>query len=81
MRRTVIKWLHLLCVPLIAYFWLVVPEESRTDLGGALSTHAGVGMILGVIVAHTLFHLWRHYLLKDNALRIMVPRHFHKYLK
>lgn len=175
MRRTVIKWLHWLCVPLIAYFWLIEPEENRTDPGGALSTHAGVGMILGVIVVtwfsiylakgvtgrpgpklprwgkklhpimhkalyiglpimmvtggltgllapfalnafgavplslqtgprwfyeflqevhelafnglialivvHTLFHLWRHYLLKDNALRIMVPRRFHKYLK
>ncbi len=81
MRHTVIKWLHWLCVPLIAYFWLVVPEESRTDPGGALSTHASVGMILGVIVAHTLFYLWQHYLLKNSALHITVSRRSYKYLK
>jgi len=175
MRRIALKWLHWLCLPLITYFWLVEPEENRTDPGGALSTHAGVGMVLGVIVViwfciylikgitgrpgpklpnwakrvypimhkalyiglpimlvsggltgllapfsvsgfglvplslevgpkvvyeflqevhelvfnglitliivHTVFHLWRHFLLKDNALRIMVPRMLHKYLK
>jgi cytochrome b561 len=27
-----------------------------------------------------VFHLWRHFLLKDNALRIMVPKVLHKYL-
>lgn len=32
------------------------------------------------IVAHVAFHLWRHFLLKDNALRVMVPRILHKYL-
>lgn len=37
------------------------------------------GLII-VIVIHALFHLWRHYLLKDNALRIMAPKVLHKYL-
>lgn len=175
MRRTLIKWLHWLCVALILYFWLVEPEENCADPGGALSTHSGVGMILGIIVviwfciylvkgvtgragpklpnwgkrlhpimhkalysglpimlitggltgllapfvlkafgtvplslntgpkwiyefmqemhelafntlialiiAHTLFHLWRHFMLKNNALRITVPKALHKYLK
>ena len=36
--------------------------------------------LLAVIVLHAIFHLWRHFLLKDNALRIMVPRLLHKYL-
>ena len=36
---------------------------------------------LGLIAAgHALFHIWRHYRLHDNALRIMAPRALHKYL-
>ena len=31
-------------------------------------------------VVHISFHLWRHYLLKDNALRIMVPKVLHRWL-
>lgn len=173
-RRTAIKWLHWLAVALVLYFFLVEPDENKADPGGALSTHAGVGLALAivasvwlamfvfkglagragpklpgwakrvhglshrvlqiglavmvgtgalaglmapfaikafgavpinpafgnktlhelaqdlhevvfngllfVIVAHGLFHLWRHYLLKDNALKIMVPKILHKYL-
>lgn len=37
--------------------------------------------LLGVIVAfHAGFHLWRHYRLRDNALRIMAPRALHRFL-
>ena len=36
-----------------------------------------LGVVAGV---HALFHIWRHYRLKDNALRIMVPKRFHPYL-
>ena len=32
------------------------------------------------IVAHAAFHLWRHFWLGDNALRIMVPKALHRYL-
>ncbi len=32
------------------------------------------------IALHAAFHLWRHYLLKDDALRIMIPAKLHKYL-
>ena len=173
-RRTILKWLHWLSFFLILYFFLVEPDENKSDPGGALSTHAGAGLILSlvtaiwlamfvrkglvgrpgpklpgwakrvhilkhrilqygvpimvgtgaftglaapfaikafgalqinpgvgakwlhgfaeevhelvfnvllfVIVAHVIFHLWRHFLLKDNALRIMVPKALHKYL-
>lgn len=173
-RRTVVKWLHWLSAALILYFFLVEPEDNRTDPGGALSTHAGVGLVLAVVaalwlglylrkglagrpgpklpawgrrlhpamhkalqwglpavvatgalaglaapfvihafgalpvnpgigakgvhelaqnlhelmfdglmlivLAHTGFHVWRHVRLKDNALRIMLPRALHKYL-
>ena len=34
----------------------------------------------GLITAHALFHVWRHYALRDNALRIMVPRSLHRFL-
>ncbi len=173
-RRTALKWLHWLSAATILYFFLVEPDENRADPGGALSTHAGVGMLLavlvivwtalywrkglagrpgpklpdlakkahlwmhkaihialpammlsgvaaglaapfmirafgivplnfagggktihdlaqevheiafnvliGMIVAHTVFHLWRHFWLKDNALRIMAPKYFHQWL-
>lgn len=37
--------------------------------------------ILGVIIlGHAAFHIWRHYKLRDNALRIMAPRAWHKWL-
>ncbi|KQI72102.1 cytochrome B [Loktanella sp. 5RATIMAR09] len=29
---------------------------------------------------HVLFHLWRHYGLRDNALRIMAPKAIHRFL-
>lgn len=34
-----------------------------------------------VILGHAGFHLWRHYWLRDNALRIMAPKILYKYLK
>ncbi len=30
-----------------------------------------------LIVTHSIFHVWRHYVLKDNALRMMVPKALH----
>ncbi len=37
------------------------------------------GLII-VIAGHIAFHLWRHFKLKDNALRIMVPKALHRFL-
>lgn len=37
--------------------------------------------ILGAVVAaHAGFHIWRHVWLRDNALRIMAPKTWHKFL-
>lgn len=37
--------------------------------------------LVAVIAAfHALFHIWRHTALRDNALRIMAPKRWHKYL-
>ncbi|WP_164658092.1 cytochrome b [Tropicibacter sp. Alg240-R139] len=173
-RRSVLKWMHWLSAGLIGYFFLVEPDELPADPGAGLSTHAGMGLLLAIVVgiwtliylrkglagrpgpklprplkplhplshkalqlgmpivvatgamaglvapfaihafgwlqinpgigsktihdlaqeiheiafdalvlvviAHIVFHLWRHLWLKDNALRIMVPRILHKYL-
>lgn len=173
-RRTAIKWLHWIVAFLILWFFLFEPDENRADPGGALSTHAGMGLLLAVstliwfsmflmkgaagrpgpklkgparvvhtpmhkilywgvpivvlsgalaglmapflikafgvvpinfaggstnlhdlaeevheivfdallivVVAHTVYHLWRHFWLKDNALRIIFPKALHKYL-
>lgn len=37
--------------------------------------------LLGAIAgAHAVFHTWRHFALRDNALRIMAPRLLHRFL-
>ncbi|KIN64296.1 Cytochrome B561 [Sulfitobacter noctilucicola] len=37
--------------------------------------------LVGVIAAgHAVFHCWRHIYLRDNALRIMAPKVFHRFL-
>lgn len=33
-----------------------------------------------IILGHALFHIWRHYHLRDNALRIMAPKVLHRFL-
>jgi cytochrome b561 len=37
-------------------------------------------ILAGIIVFHAGFHIWRHVALRDNALRIMAPRIFYRYL-
>ncbi|MEL6792189.1 MAG: cytochrome B [Pseudomonadota bacterium] len=34
----------------------------------------------GIIAFHGLFHIWRHFKLRDNALRIMAPKVFYRWL-
>ncbi|MEL7272674.1 MAG: cytochrome b/b6 domain-containing protein [Pseudomonadota bacterium] len=36
--------------------------------------------LAAVAVAHAGFHIWRHFALRDNALRIMLPRALHRFL-
>jgi len=36
--------------------------------------------LAGVVAFHAAFHTWRHVKLRDNALRIMAPKVFHRYL-
>jgi len=37
-------------------------------------------LLAALIVFHAGFHIWRHYALKDNALRIMVPKALYRFL-
>ena len=37
-------------------------------------------ILAGLVAIHAAFHIWRHVRLRDNALRIMVPRRFHSWL-
>ena len=36
--------------------------------------------LCGIVVIHAGFHIWRHVKLRDNALRIMVPKALHRWL-
>ena len=43
--------------------------------------HVAQFYALGVLVlAHAAFHVWRHVVLRDNALRIMAPKALHRFL-
>mgnify|MGYP005992471501 CR=1 FL=1 len=33
-----------------------------------------------IAICHAAFHIWRHLRLRDNALRIMMPKRLHRYL-
>ena len=33
-----------------------------------------------LIAAHALFHAWRHWAVRDNALKVMAPRALHRFL-
>lgn len=173
-HRSVLKWLHWLTALLILWFFLVEPEDVDRLGALALATHAGMGVLLGLVTAfwtgmflakglagrpgpklpgwakrlhnpshlalqygvpimvatgaatglaapyvirafgllpispgigtktlhglledvheiafnllllvvifHITFHLWRHFGLRDNALRIITPRALHRYL-
>ena len=37
-------------------------------------------ILAAIVAAHAIFHMWRHIHLKDNALRIMVPKLLHRFL-
>lgn len=49
------------------------------DLIGIAHTYQFFALA-GVVAGHAAFHIWRHIKLRDNALRIMAPAVFHRYL-
>lgn len=62
-RRTVLKWLHWVALGLLLYFFFVEPDEpnraapmaAKTD---ALATHAGIGLLLAVLIAIWVMMYW-----------------------
>ena len=63
-------------------FLPIAPAMNWPDMNRIIGDiHIVEFYILAAIVAgHAAFHIWRHIKLKDNALRIMVPKRFHKWL-
>lgn len=63
----------------------IVPIAPPLDLpqanGMIGKIHAIEFYLLSIlIVGHAGFHIWRHLVLRDNALRIMAPRVLHRFL-
>ena len=65
--------LHLM-LPALAWIGLIA---VRPDLPGAALQPRVVGICFVAVALHALFNLWRHCVLRDNALAIMVPRALH----
>ncbi|MEO1362770.1 MAG: cytochrome b/b6 domain-containing protein [Pseudomonadota bacterium] len=101
MRRTH-RWLHLTLIwglffVALTGFLLGLTSPVLLKAGGFLPIAPPLGLreaneivglvhivefyALGVVAGgHAAFHIWRHYRLRDNALRIMAPKRLHKYL-
>ena len=60
-KRILVKWLHWIAFGLMLYFFFVEPEVSGSGdaRGQMLSTHAGMGMILGVVtLIWSVIYFW-----------------------
>ncbi len=53
--------------------------RETNDLIGTLHIYEFY-LVAGIALVHALFHIWRHVHLRDNALRIIVPKMFHRFL-
>lgn len=49
------------------------------DLVGLIHSIEFYGLAL-IAILHAGFHIWRHFALRDNALRIMAPKALHRFL-
>lgn len=62
-RRSAVKWLHWTAFALMTWFFFVEPEVPGPAAGdlrsGALSTHAGMGMLLAVVALIWTVMIWR----------------------
>lgn len=72
--------------PYVIYAFDIIPISPGLGVRGAHKLAKEIHEIAFntltiVIVGHAAFHLWRHYWLRDNALRIMAPKLLYKYLK
>lgn len=60
---------------------IAVPLDMplANDWVGLLHSIEFYGLAI-IAILHALFHIWRHFALRDNALRIMAPRLLHRFL-
>ncbi|MCX7564773.1 cytochrome B [Sulfitobacter sp. F26169L] len=70
-------------VQLKAGLWLPIAPpmgwQRANEVVGRL--HIYQFYLLGVVILlHAAFHIWRHFRLRDNALRIMAPKVLHRFL-
>lgn len=63
-------------------FFPIAPPLGLAQANAIIGTvHIVEFYLLGVLaLGHAGFHVWRHYRLRDNALRIMAPRALHRWL-
>ncbi len=74
-RRAWLKVLHWSVLPLLVWFMLMQPRDVARWGDWAVSLHSMEFHALAVVAGfHALYHIWRHYALRDNALRIMAPK-------
>jgi cytochrome b561 len=61
---------------------LTVALNGAALLGWTSDSAAWTALLalLALATFHAIFHLWRHTALNDGALRVMMPRIWHKYL-
>ena len=68
---------------LLAGGWLPIapPQhwERANEIVGKIHIYQFYALAALALV-HAGFHVWRHYRLRDNALRIMAPRFLHRFL-
>lgn len=73
------KALHVALYVLIA-FSVVINAAALLGLAPKSLAFTSLLWVLAAGTFHALFHLWRHSALYDNALRMIFPRRWHKYL-
>jgi cytochrome b561 len=77
--RTAYPWMHRGMYVVLA----VAVALNAAALLGFVPINAGWTALLALLAAgtfHGLFHFWRHNVLYDGALRVMMPRFMHKVL-
>jgi len=63
-------------------FLPIAPPMGLPEANEMIGTfHIYEFYLLGaIVIVHAGFHIWRHYQLRDNALRIMAPKFLHRFL-
>lgn len=77
--RDSFKALHIGFYALIA-FSVAINAFALLGLAQKDMAFTSLLLVLAAATFHALFHVWRHCALYDNALRMIFPKSWHKYL-